>query len=144
MRYVSVFTLSSLLPTSSPHLISLTSLLYQGLHDLSVDYDICSKAFGISSDQVDYQIQQTLSRYGGDKIASSRIIFPNGQIDPWRANGVNDSPNDEEPVFLVPGASHHFWTHPSLPTDSVEVNRAREKIWKQVRRVQTMEDWDCD
>lgn len=105
---------------------------YQGLHELAVDYDICSKAFGISSDQVDYQIQQTLSRYGGDKIASSRIIFPNGQIDPWRANGVNTSPNDEEPVFLVPGASHHFWTHPSLPTDSVEVNNAREKIWKQV------------
>ena len=37
------------------------------------------------------------------------------------------------PIFLGgAGASHHFWTHPSKPTDSPEVVRARETIWRQV------------
>jgi hypothetical protein len=33
---------------------------------------------------------------------------------------------------MVTGASHHFWTHPSLSTDSAEVVDARNAIWKQV------------
>ena len=32
------------------------------------------------------------------------------------------------PVLLVPGASHHFWTHPALPTDSPYVVKARLQI----------------
>lgn len=30
------------------------------------------------------------------------------------------------------GASHHFWTHPSKPTDTSDVVKARREIWKQV------------
>jgi len=59
-------------------------------------------------------------------------MYTNGQIDPWRALGVSTPPNDSEPTLLVEGASHHFWTHPSLPTDSSEVNAARQAIWDQV------------
>ena len=61
-----------------------------------------------------------------------RIMYPNGEIDPWHALGVLSSPNDGQPILWVPGASHHFWTHPSLPTDSAEVVSARNTIWKQV------------
>eukprot|EP00286_Rhodomonas_abbreviata_P001794 CAMPEP_0181289514 /NCGR_PEP_ID=MMETSP1101-20121128/921_1 /TAXON_ID=46948 /ORGANISM="Rhodomonas abbreviata, Strain Caron Lab Isolate" /LENGTH=382 /DNA_ID=CAMNT_0023393737 /DNA_START=329 /DNA_END=1477 /DNA_ORIENTATION=+ len=104
----------------------------QGLHDINVDYDICQQAFGVSPEQVNYQIQHGNAVYGGSDIQSSRIIFTNGQIDPWQANGVLEEPNAEEPVLMVTGASHHFWTHPSLPTDSAAVNEAREIIWKQV------------
>ena len=32
------------------------------------------------------------------------------------------------PSILVPGASHHFWTHPALPTDSPYVVKARLQI----------------
>lgn len=59
-------------------------------------------------------------------------MFPNGQIDPWHANGVLTSPNADEPVLMVEGASHHFWTHPTLPTDPAPVREARETIWTQV------------
>ncbi len=33
---------------------------------------------------------------------------------------------------MVEGASHHFWTHPSLPTDQKSVVEARIVIRKQV------------
>jgi serine protease 16 len=104
----------------------------QGLHTLSSDYDICQTAFGITSDTVDAQIQNALDIYGGDDLQGSRILFVNGQIDPWHANSVLSSPNAEEPVYMVNGASHHYWTHPSSPTDTAEVNAAREYIWNTV------------
>lgn len=96
------------------------------------------KAFSISSDSVDYEIQQALQRYGGNQIESSRIFFTNGQIDPWRANGVNITltsvtVEDNEPTLFVIGSSHHFWTHPTLPTDSIFIQDARFKIWNQVK-----------
>lgn len=34
----------------------------------------------------------------------------------------------------VEGASHHFWTHPSKPTDSPDVVKARVEIWDQVTK----------
>lgn len=104
----------------------------QGLHTTDVDYDICLQAFGIPKDQVDAQIQNTLSIYGGDDILGSRIIFTNGEIDPWRANSVLVPPNAYEPTQWVNGASHHYWTHPSSPTDTAEINAAREVIWNKV------------
>ena len=107
----------------------------QGLHSLSVDLDICDKAFSISPAQVNQNIENANTRYGGSKnFQATRVMFPNGQVDPWKAGGVLVSPpgSVEEPVLMVAGASHHFWTHPSLPTDSVEVNAARQAIWSQI------------
>lgn len=62
----------------------------------------------------------------------TRILYPNGEIDPWSALGVLSSPNDQEPVLWVKAASHHFWTHPSLETDDIYTREARVAIWDQV------------
>lgn len=107
-------------------------LYTQGLHNLEIDYDICQQAFSVPSEEVDQQISATLARYGGDQLQGSRILFPNGQIDPWHSLGVLSPPNAGEPTLWVTGASHHFWTHPSEPTDSAFVRSARQTIWDQV------------
>jgi len=104
----------------------------QGLHTLESDYDICQTAFDINSTVVNRQIQYTNSVYGGDKLQATRILYPNGEIDPWHALGVLSSPNAQEPVLWVKAASHHFWTHPTLPTDDVYIREARVAIWDQV------------
>ncbi|CAM9640606.1 unnamed protein product, partial [Hapterophycus canaliculatus] len=62
----------------------------------------------------------------------SRVIFPNGAIDPWHALGVMKSPMPGLPTIFVKGASHHFWTHPSKPTDSPNIVKARVFIWDQI------------
>jgi hypothetical protein len=104
----------------------------QGLHTLDIDYDLCNAAFGISSESVIAQIAYTNKMYGGSNIQGSRIFFVNGEIDPWHANSVLHAPNADEPTYWVKAASHHFWTHPSLSTDSKYVVKAREAIWNQV------------
>eukprot|EP01031_Cornospumella_fuschlensis_P033113 gene33113-40055_t len=104
----------------------------QGLHTLDVDLELCAKAFGVSSEDVNAQISNTIAIYGGKNIQGSRIFFTNGEIDPWHANSVLRSPNVQELTNWVQGASHHFWTHPSLPTDSEQVNWARTRIWTKI------------
>lgn len=104
----------------------------QGLHTLEADYDICLQAFNITSEKVNQQIEFTNSMYGGDKIEGTRILYPNGEIDPWHALGVLSSPNEQEPILWVKAASHHFWTHPSLETDDIYTRDARTAIWDQV------------
>ena len=36
-------------------------------------------------------------------------------------------------TLWVPGASHHAWTHPSLPSDQDSVVSARRTIWQFVQ-----------
>jgi pimeloyl-ACP methyl ester carboxylesterase len=107
-------------------------LYVQGLHKLQSDYEMCSYAFGINSSTVDASISLANAMYGGMNLQGTRILYPNGEIDPWRGLGVNTPPNKQEPVLYVTGASHHFWTHASRPSDSASVQAARRVIWKQV------------
>jgi len=104
----------------------------QGLHTLEVDYDICLTAFDIDADTVNRQIEYTNAMYGGSHVQATRVMYPNGQIDPWHALGVLSAPNAEEPTLWVQAASHHFWTHTTQPTDDVFIREARVAIWNQV------------
>lgn len=108
----------------------------QGLHNVEMDLRMCEAVFGLTPAQVQASISATNPRYGGRDIRATRIMYPNGDVDPWKAGGVLKTPSgvdpEDAPVLLVAGASHHFWTHPSLATDSSEVVAARQAIWAQV------------
>ncbi|CAM9772235.1 unnamed protein product [Ectocarpus sp. 4 AP-2014] len=104
----------------------------QGLHTLDIDLAMCEEAFGIRAEEVREQVRLTNLFYGGDRPRGSRVIFPNGAIDPWHALGVLETPTPGLPAIYVEGASHHFWTHPSKPTDSPDIVKARHVIWNQI------------
>ena len=112
-------------------------LYTQGLVTLPWYTDQCEKAFGISPATVAANVNSSNAEYGSDNPGSSRVFFPNGQIDPWHGLGVLTAPTHSypagsDPVLMVAGASHHFWTHPSKPTDTAAIVAARETEWKQV------------
>ena len=69
---------------------------------------------------------------GGDKPGGSCVLYPNGEVDPWHGLSILTAPSPELPVMMVSGASHHAWTHPTLPTDQPSVVAARAAIRKQV------------
>merc|ERR1711871_991030 len=69
---------------------------------------------------------------GADKPAGSRVLYVNGEVDPWHANSVLTAPSVDEPILMVPGASHHFWTHQPQPTDEQPILDARKSIANQV------------
>ena len=118
----------------------------RGYHPLEHDLEVCSYAFGVASEEVKANIQQTLEYYGDKELkGGSRIISVNGNVDPWstlaRTNYTRSdvrvenslvSENALLPVYNVVGASHHFWTHPVKDTDSASVQDARTFIHETV------------
>jgi len=106
----------------------------QGLILLDDFFSECRDVWGIPDTKVAENVNYTNSYYGGLSPSGSRVLYPSGQVDPWSSLSIRAAPNPELPAFTVPGASHHFWTHPSLPSDQSSVKDARTKIWAQVNQ----------
>ncbi len=108
--------------TSAPHLNSLAA---------SLDY--CTMAFGDAiTAGVPPAVAATNEGYGGLTPGSTRVLYVNGDIDPWSAASIASAPGADAPVLWVSGASHHAWTHPPRESDTAEVVAARRAIFAQV------------
>lgn len=105
----------------------------QGLDVLADQIAFCQNDFGISPETVAANVKYTNVYYGGLKPSATRVLWPNGEVDPWATLSILDSPAASQPTLWVEGASHHAWTHPTLPTDQKSVVDARVKIREQVK-----------
>jgi hypothetical protein len=104
----------------------------QGLHPLEQDLAICDIAFGVRSWNIARNIGATNLWTGGWRLTSSNILSVTGTADPWSELAITSSCRDD--VYRVVNASHHYWTHPVLPTDDQEVQAARRVIFETVRK----------
>ena len=108
----------------------------QGLNVLADDDGFCKSDYGITPDEIAASINATNAHYGALRpdLAhnASRILYVNGNVDPWSGLSILTSPAASLPVLEVEGASHHAWTHPSTPADQASVVKARATIRKQV------------
>lgn len=104
----------------------------QGLVTLDVYLNTCKTQFGIPAEQIPKNIEFSNTYYGGLSPSGSRVLYPNGEVDPWRANSIQKSPGDGLTPLFVAGASHHAWTHTSQPGDQASVIAARTQIRTQV------------
>jgi ketosteroid isomerase-like protein len=66
---------------------------------------------------------------GGRNPGVDRVLWVQGDMDPWYPLGVVEGPN----VLIVRDASHHFWTHIAKESDQPSVKRARALIKAQIR-----------
>jgi len=99
---------------------------------LDASLRLCSDVFGIPGAVTKSRITFSNLMYGGVNPQGSRVLYVNGEVDPWSANSIRDSISVSLPVVWVQGASHHFWTHPSKPSDDENIVAARQKITDQV------------
>jgi lysosomal Pro-X carboxypeptidase len=88
---------------------------------MSFDYDtytkFCQDTYGLTPDY-----DWALTYFGGynidkDFLATTNIVFSNGQLDPWRAGGLNKNVTaDGSGIALyIEGGAHHLDLR--LPTD---------------------------
>jgi hypothetical protein len=110
----------------------------QGLNLLPDMDGFCASDYGISQAEIAASIAATNAHYGADRPDlvhnATRVMYVNGDVDPW--SGLSILPPSHTPALptlLVSGASHHFWTHPSLPTDEPPIVAARQAIRQQVK-----------
>jgi len=104
----------------------------QGLDLLRDQIAFCQTEFDISPDAVVQNVNNSNAYYGALHPDATRIIWPNGEVDPWSTLSILTSPGPEMPTLWVTGASHHAWTHAYQPNDQKSVKDARLAIRKQV------------
>jgi serine protease 16 len=105
----------------------------RGYVSVADEISICSQ-FGLTPAVVASNVAFSNEIYGGAAPMGSRILFPNGDVDPWTGLGVLQSPAPTEPVMMVVGASHHAWTHPADTIVQKSVADAKGAIQAQVKQ----------
>ncbi|XP_053314775.1 putative serine protease K12H4.7 [Spea bombifrons] len=90
--------------------------------------DIYGSAFNLST--VTDAVQQTNEYYGGFGIKSSRIIFPNGLIDPWHALGINSNLSSDCFAIQMEDAAHCADMYPERPGEPSVLPMARNFIFQ--------------
>uniref|UniRef100_A0A8C5M7A6 Serine protease K12H4.7 n=1 Tax=Leptobrachium leishanense TaxID=445787 RepID=A0A8C5M7A6_9ANUR len=90
--------------------------------------DIFASSFNLST--VANAVQQTDEYYGGLKIQSSRIVFPNGLIDPWHALGINTNLSSDVLAIQMQDAAHCADMYPERPEEPSSLPAARREIFK--------------
>lgn len=103
----------------------------QGLDLLVNEMSFCETDYKINKETVQANINQTNLYYGSDKPVGSRVLWVNGEVDPWHGLSVNTA-LPGMPLLYVKGASHHAWTHPLSDCSQQTVLDARQTIRNQV------------
>lgn len=105
----------------------------RGSHYVNKDLNICETVFGMDAATVYANVEETNEKYFNRLSEATRVMYVNGEVDPWHGLSQLTPLNDETPVLMVTGSSHHAWTHPSAPTDSKWLVEARQAIWDQIK-----------
>ncbi|KAM9316476.1 putative serine protease K12H4.7 [Gastrophryne carolinensis] len=99
---------------------------------LSYHVQQCVDIFGLKFNlsMVTATIQQTNENYGGFNIQGSRIIFPNGLIDPWSALGISKTLSSDMVAILMQDAAHCADMYPARPEEPPVLPAVRQQIYK--------------
>ncbi|KAM7425914.1 hypothetical protein ABFA07_022721 [Porites harrisoni] len=105
------------------------------LFPLNFSIQQCMDIFGPQFNAANIQrgIDQTNTNYGGYGIASSKIVFPNGSIDPWHALGIVKNVSSTEQAIFIEGTAHCANMYPARPSDPPQLVEARQRIQEHIK-----------
>lgn len=103
---------------------------FGNLFPLKVSIKQCMDIFGplFNETEIMSGVSSTNTNYGGLKIAGTKIVFPNGSIDPWHALGITSDVTSEEQAIFIEGTAHCANMYPEASTDPPQLTQARMKI----------------
>nr|XP_020441942.1 putative serine protease K12H4.7 [Monopterus albus] len=89
----------------------------------------CADFYNVSAEQLAEAVAQTNEYYGGYDIRSTRIVFPNGSIDPWHALGITRDITSDLPAVFIKGTAHCANMYPARSQDLPQLALARDHIF---------------
>nr|XP_003463275.2 thymus-specific serine protease [Cavia porcellus] len=95
--------------------------------------ELCEQVFGLSASSVARAVTQTNSYYGGQAPGATRVLFVNGDIDPWHMLSVTQASGGSKAALLIPGASHCADMAPERPSDPTSLRSGRQSILHQLQ-----------
>ncbi|XP_062995867.1 thymus-specific serine protease [Elgaria multicarinata webbii] len=105
---------------------------FSHLMNLTSSLSICPQVYNISFRRVQEAVAFTNDYYGADHPKASRVLFVNGDIDPWHVLSVLKNQSLSETAILINGTSHCANMFPSSPKDPLPLVQARQQISTQV------------
>ncbi|KAJ7990605.1 hypothetical protein DPEC_G00302130 [Dallia pectoralis] len=101
---------------------------------LQYQVEQCQDIFNISYQTLYDGAKQTNENYGSYNIRATRIVFPNGSIDPWHALGITSSISDDLPAIFIKGTAHCANMYPARAEDLPQLILAREQIFQLLQK----------
>lgn len=85
----------------------------------------CNNQFNVSPDPVSFSM-----RFGGLDLAkvTSKVIFTNGDLDPWFKGGFEEDISNDLRVFIVKDGAHHLDLRSDQDEDPESVRNVRSQI----------------
>ncbi|CAH0715043.1 unnamed protein product, partial [Brenthis ino] len=97
---------------------------------LSYYVKICTALFGPEFDEkrIDDGIEAVNQLYGGLKPNVTKVVFTNGDIDPWSTLSILEDLSYKAPAVIIPSVSHCRDIVSNKKNDSEELREARKYI----------------
>ncbi|XP_049582929.1 thymus-specific serine protease [Syngnathus scovelli] len=89
----------------------------------------CADFYNITAEQLAESVAATNEYYGSYSIYSTRIVFPNGAIDPWHALGITQDIRPDLPAVFIKGTAHCANMYPADSKDPLQLTLARDQIF---------------
>ena len=97
--------------------------------------DFCASEYNISTEATKLFVRRSNEFYAPLVRQATRIIWPNGDVDPWHGLSHLTSPGKDQPtIFPVKGAHHCAWMSSEREYDQKSVKDARKEIFGIVRK----------
>lgn len=96
----------------------------------------CADIFGdsLNISLIEAAVKRSNVDYGALGIKISRVIFPNGSIDPWHALGVLKDLSPDAQAIYINGTAHCANMYPATPDDPPQLTQARIEISNTIGR----------
>ncbi|XP_004628534.1 thymus-specific serine protease [Octodon degus] len=95
--------------------------------------ELCEQVFGLSASSIARAVAQTNTYYGAQAPGTTRVLFVNGDMDPWHVLSVTQASGPSGAALLIPGASHCADMAPERPSDPMSLRQARQSILQQLQ-----------
>ncbi|XP_016865652.1 thymus-specific serine protease isoform X3 [Homo sapiens] len=106
---------------------------FSQLPALPSQLDLCEQVFGLSALSVAQAVAQTNSYYGGQTPGANKVLFVNGDTDPWHVLSVTQALGSSESTLLIRTGSHCLDMAPERPSDSPSLRLGRQNIFQQLQ-----------
>uniref|UniRef100_A0A8D2L9H3 Uncharacterized protein n=1 Tax=Varanus komodoensis TaxID=61221 RepID=A0A8D2L9H3_VARKO len=99
---------------------------FSRLPNLTASLWTCLRVFNVSPRSVQEAVAFTNDYYGAEHPRASRVLFVNGDVDPWHVLSVLQNQTRSERAILISGTAHCADMLASMPSDPLPLVRARE------------------
>ncbi|XP_067850839.1 thymus-specific serine protease [Heptranchias perlo] len=110
-----------------------TDSLLQPFSGFPLSYKLqqCTDLFGpaFNDTVIADAVQHTNENYGGINIKGSRIVFPNGSMDPWHILSITKS----HKAIYIQGSAHCADMYPDRQDDLPQLVKARKEIFHRLK-----------